>query len=171
MVSNIFICTPPWWNDPIWLIFFKWVETTNYKRCFKLFNKKTGENGIVCTVLTDRTASPAPQHLTIVLFALWGHGSCWKFLTYPCRWLGLRWNENGHLSVFSYEVAKNLYLSLFFIRNFVTSGLEITMQSAWCTASQGHMQWRPERGLPGRPGDFRAPFISGTGVSEVRVHG
>ena len=22
------IFTPTWWNDPIWLIFFKWVETT-----------------------------------------------------------------------------------------------------------------------------------------------
>ena len=26
-----FIFTPTWGNDPIWLIFFKWVETTNYK--------------------------------------------------------------------------------------------------------------------------------------------
>ena len=25
-----FIFTPTWGNDPIWLIFFKWVETTNY---------------------------------------------------------------------------------------------------------------------------------------------
>ena len=24
-----FIFTPTWWNDPNWLIFFKWVETTN----------------------------------------------------------------------------------------------------------------------------------------------
>ena len=29
MVSNIFIFTPIWGNDPIWLIFFRWVETTN----------------------------------------------------------------------------------------------------------------------------------------------
>ena len=28
--SNIFDFHPdPWGNDPIWLIFFKWVETTN----------------------------------------------------------------------------------------------------------------------------------------------
>ena len=29
MVSNIFNCTPTRGNDPFWLIFFKWVETTN----------------------------------------------------------------------------------------------------------------------------------------------
>ena len=29
MVSNIFVFTPIWGNDPSWLIFFKWVETTN----------------------------------------------------------------------------------------------------------------------------------------------
>ena len=26
-----FICIPTWGNDPIWLIFFRWVETTNQK--------------------------------------------------------------------------------------------------------------------------------------------
>ena len=29
MVSNIFIFNPTWGNNPIWLIFFKWVGTTN----------------------------------------------------------------------------------------------------------------------------------------------
>ena len=29
VVSNIFIFTRTWGNDPIWLIFFRWVETTN----------------------------------------------------------------------------------------------------------------------------------------------
>ena len=29
VVSNIFIFTPTWGNDPVWLILFKWVETTN----------------------------------------------------------------------------------------------------------------------------------------------
>ena len=29
VVSNIFYFHPTWGNDPIWLIFFKWVETTN----------------------------------------------------------------------------------------------------------------------------------------------
>ena len=29
VVSNIFIFIPTWGNDPIWLIFFRWVETTN----------------------------------------------------------------------------------------------------------------------------------------------
>ncbi len=28
--QRCFIFTPTWGNDPIWLIFFKWVETTNY---------------------------------------------------------------------------------------------------------------------------------------------
>ena len=27
--QTLFIFTPPWGNDPIWLICFKWVETTN----------------------------------------------------------------------------------------------------------------------------------------------
>ena len=27
--KDFFIFTPTWGNDPIWLIFFKWVETTN----------------------------------------------------------------------------------------------------------------------------------------------
>ena len=31
VVSNIFIFTPTWGNDPISLIFFKGVETTNQK--------------------------------------------------------------------------------------------------------------------------------------------
>ena len=29
VVSNIFIFTPTWGDDLVWLIFFKWVETTN----------------------------------------------------------------------------------------------------------------------------------------------
>ena len=29
VVSNIFMFTSTWGNDPIWLIFFNWVETTN----------------------------------------------------------------------------------------------------------------------------------------------
>ncbi len=29
VVLNIFIFTPTWGNDPIWLIFLRWVETTN----------------------------------------------------------------------------------------------------------------------------------------------
>ena len=29
VVSNIFIFTPTWGNDPIWLIFFKRFETNN----------------------------------------------------------------------------------------------------------------------------------------------
>ena len=31
VVSNIFIFTPTWGNDPIWLIFLNWDETTNQK--------------------------------------------------------------------------------------------------------------------------------------------
>ena len=27
--QTVFMFTPTWGNDPIWLIFFKWVETTN----------------------------------------------------------------------------------------------------------------------------------------------
>ena len=30
----VFIFVPIWGNDPIWLIFFRWVETTNLYRCF-----------------------------------------------------------------------------------------------------------------------------------------
>ena len=33
VVSNIFIFTPTWGRFPIWLIFFKWVETTNQYWC------------------------------------------------------------------------------------------------------------------------------------------
>ena len=36
--QTFFIFTPTWGNDPIWLIFFKWVETTN-QSCSKLLNK------------------------------------------------------------------------------------------------------------------------------------
>ena len=32
----LFIFTPTWGNDPIWLIFFKWVETTN-QTCMHVF--------------------------------------------------------------------------------------------------------------------------------------
>ena len=28
-LKYVLFCTPTWGNDPIWLIFFKWVETTN----------------------------------------------------------------------------------------------------------------------------------------------
>ena len=29
VVSNIFYFRPTWGDDPLWLIFFKWIETTN----------------------------------------------------------------------------------------------------------------------------------------------
>ena len=29
VVSKLFIFTPTWGNDPFWLVFFNWVETTN----------------------------------------------------------------------------------------------------------------------------------------------
>ena len=36
--QTFFMFTPTWGNDPIWLIFFRWVETTNQKKqCFQLF--------------------------------------------------------------------------------------------------------------------------------------
>ena len=28
-LKYVFFCTPTWANDPIWIVFFKWVETTN----------------------------------------------------------------------------------------------------------------------------------------------
>ena len=31
--SNIFMFTPIWWRFPFWLIFFRWVETTNQICC------------------------------------------------------------------------------------------------------------------------------------------
>ena len=33
--QTFFFFNPPWGNDPIWLIFFKWVETTNYSSIIK----------------------------------------------------------------------------------------------------------------------------------------
>ena len=44
VVWNIFYFHPePWANDPIWLIFFKWVETTNSQECcsFKVVKNTT----------------------------------------------------------------------------------------------------------------------------------
>ena len=36
VATQIFlIFTPTWGNDPIWLIFFKWVETTNQRHIFR----------------------------------------------------------------------------------------------------------------------------------------
>ena len=32
--QTFFIFIPTWGDDPIWLIFFKWVETTNKRWCF-----------------------------------------------------------------------------------------------------------------------------------------
>ena len=36
--QTLFIFTPTWGNDPIWLIFFKWVETTNQPICRDLMS-------------------------------------------------------------------------------------------------------------------------------------
>ena len=43
VVSNMFMFIPIWTNDPIWLIFFEWVETTNY-RSKLLFDRLIANN-------------------------------------------------------------------------------------------------------------------------------
>lgn len=69
---------------------------------------------------TDRTASPAPQHLTIVLFALWGHGSCgesfWQTHVGGWDWDG----KEMEIYQFFPCLAKISTKNLFFVQSFVT---------------------------------------------------
>ena len=44
-----FIFIPTWGDDPIWLIFFKWVETTN------TYILIYGLTGVICTLLVGAT--------------------------------------------------------------------------------------------------------------------
>ena len=168
------------WTNPL--------DWHNYKRCFKLFNKKRWKWHCLYRQ-TDRTASLALQHLTIVLFALWGQGSCWK-LNIPMSVVGTEIAKNKDIYQFFPCLAINLYYTWIFIQNFVASGLEITMQSAcallnsiflnfktsfgsilskhFCfLASQGRMQWRPLHG----PIRWCGHHLIDTCVSEVRIHG
>ena len=50
-VKYFFIFTPTWGNDPIWLIFFKWVETTNqlgyHPSCFRKSASKSPAGEVV----------------------------------------------------------------------------------------------------------------------------
>ena len=67
MVSNIFIFTPTWGNDPIWRIFFKWVETLNQPKFLKdqLFTLKyfpTNELFFCCWISCKYTISPWIPH-------------------------------------------------------------------------------------------------------------
>ena len=59
VVSNVFIFTPIWGRFPIWLIFFKGVETTNQKTIFKVTESISCHFGLeavnwMWTLLTDQ---------------------------------------------------------------------------------------------------------------------
>ena len=91
VVSNIlFIFTPTWGKDPIWLIFFRWVETTNYSQ---LFLASFYRDYIKWYISLFRTIGSSWPTLYMNGWYLWmginvitqgnckcirSHGSCWK---------------------------------------------------------------------------------------------
>ena len=41
----VFISIPTWGHDPVWLIFFRWVETTNQKKTIAQLKSTEGKEG------------------------------------------------------------------------------------------------------------------------------